>query len=85
MKLPRNLTGRQLGRRLKKLGYEVVNQEGSHIKLRTDRDGRCSISIPDHAPLKVGTLRDILNDVAAHHRLSRNELLDVLFDIRPKR
>lgn len=85
MKLPRNLTGRQLARRLTKLGYEIVRQEGSHIRLRTERDGRKPISIPDHAPLKIGTVSAILRDVEAHHRLSRKELLAILFGAGTKR
>lgn len=85
MKLPRNLTGRQLARRLKKLGYEVVRQEGSHIRLRTERDGRKPISIPDHTPLKIGTLNGILRDIEAHHRVSREELLAILFGAGTKR
>jgi predicted RNA binding protein YcfA (HicA-like mRNA interferase family) len=84
MKLPRNLTGRQLAAALHRLGYAEVGQTGSHIKLRTERDGRRSITIPDHAPLKVGTLSRILQDVAKHHDMTRNALLSLLFDTGPK-
>ena len=32
MKLPRDLSGQDLVRTLKKLGYEVTHQTGSHIR-----------------------------------------------------
>ncbi len=35
--------------------------------------------IPNHDPLKVGTLAAILGDVAAHSKLSRDEVLERLF------
>jgi predicted RNA binding protein YcfA (HicA-like mRNA interferase family) len=80
MKLPRNLTGRQLAAALHKLGYVVVGQTGSHIKLRTERDGRKLLTVPDHAPLKTGTLSGILRDVAKHHDLTRQAVMDMLFN-----
>jgi hypothetical protein len=33
---------------------------------------------PNHRPIKVGTLQDILKDVAAHHGLSFDDLLGEL-------
>lgn len=80
MKLPRNLTGRHLAVTLRKLDYELQNQTGSHIKLRTERGGRHSVTVPDHAPLKVGTLNRVLHDVARHHGLTRDALLSILFE-----
>jgi len=35
--------------------------------------------VPAHDPLKIGTLSDILNDVAAHFSLTREELFKRLF------
>jgi len=35
--------------------------------------------VPDHDPIKVGTLADILKDVAEHSGLDRDELLERLF------
>jgi hypothetical protein len=37
------------------------------------------ITIPNHDPLRVGTLAAILRDVAGFHGMSRDELLDRLF------
>ena len=33
MKLPRDVSGDELGKRLGKLGYEITRQTGSHIRL----------------------------------------------------
>ncbi len=78
MRLPRDLAATELIRALERLGYEAVRQTGSHIRVRTIRDGEHHETIPCHGPLKVGTLSTILRGVAAHHRLSRDELLELL-------
>ncbi|MBS1568295.1 MAG: type II toxin-antitoxin system HicA family toxin [Bacteroidetes bacterium] len=79
MKLPRGLTGKHLIAALGKLGYTVTRQSGSHIRLTTELHGTHHVTIPDHRPLKVGTLSAILRDVAAHHHLERDELIRLLF------
>jgi hypothetical protein len=38
-----------------------------------------SVTVPDHSPLKVGTLAAILADIASHRGMSREALLMVLF------
>ena len=78
MKLPRDLAARDLVRALAALGYEEVRRTGSHVRVRTARDGEHHETIPCHAPLKVGTLSAILRGVAEHHGLSRDELLKLL-------
>ncbi|HOP43216.1 MAG TPA: type II toxin-antitoxin system HicA family toxin [Flavobacteriales bacterium] len=79
MKIPRDLTGRELSKALGKLGYEVTRQSGSHIRLTTSRNGTHHVTVPDHRPIKVGTLSGILADIAEHHGLTREELLAMLF------
>ncbi|MCB9181842.1 MAG: type II toxin-antitoxin system HicA family toxin [Flavobacteriales bacterium] len=79
MKIPRDLTGRELSKALGKLGYEVTRQSGSHIRLTTSRNGTHHVTVPDHRPIKVGTLSGILADIAEHHSLTREELLAMLF------
>jgi predicted RNA binding protein YcfA (HicA-like mRNA interferase family) len=79
MRIPRDLTGKELIKALGKLGYEVSRQSGSHIRLTTKRNGTHHITIPDHRPIKVGTLAGVLADVAAHHQMTRDELLAYLF------
>jgi len=80
MKLPRDISGLELAKALKKLGYVVTRQKSSHIRMTTQQNGQHHVTIPDHDPVKVGTLADILKDVADHFRLTRDELLDRLFD-----
>ena len=79
MKLPRDLTGVELSKRLARLGYTVTRQTGSHMRLTSGEQGEHHVTVPRHDPLRVGTLAAILDAVAAHHGLSRDALLDRLF------
>lgn len=79
MKLPRDLTGVELSKRLARLGYAVTRQTGSHLRLTSDDRGQHHVTVPRHDPLRVGTLAAVLDAVAAHHGLSRDKLLDRLF------
>ncbi len=79
MKLPRDLSGAELGRLLRKLGYQITRQTGSHLRLTTSEHGQHHVTIPNHDPIKVGTLSGILGDVAAHFQISRDELSQRLF------
>lgn len=79
MKLPRALSGQELIIALGKLGYEATRQSGNHIRLTTVENGTHHVTIPDHRPLKVGTLSAILRDVAAHHGMDCDELIRLLF------
>jgi predicted RNA binding protein YcfA (HicA-like mRNA interferase family) len=54
MRLPRDLSGRDLAKALGKLGYEIVRQTGSHVCLTTQRNGQHHITIPDHDRLRAG-------------------------------
>jgi len=79
-RLPRDLDGTELARDLRKLGYMVVRQTGSHMRLSCEapKDGH-HVTIPAHSPLKIGTLNGILDDVAAFHSMTKEELVDLLF------
>jgi len=79
MKLPRDLSGAELAKALRRLGYAVTRQTGSHVRLTTECGGQHHVTVPAHRPLKVGTLAAILDDVARHHGLSRSEVLETLF------
>lgn len=78
MKTPRNVSGPNLVRALRALGYERRRQEGSHIRLTTQLDGEYHVTVPNHRPIRVGTLKSILKLVAAHHDLAWDELLEKL-------
>ncbi|MEL7354575.1 MAG: type II toxin-antitoxin system HicA family toxin [Cyanobacteria bacterium J06650_10] len=79
MRVPRDLSSDDLIKSLASLDYEVIRQTGSHIRLRTDRNGQHNITIPAHNPIKLGTLTAILRDVASHFQITRNQLLERLF------
>lgn len=79
MKIPRDLFGRDLARVLcAKWGYQKVNQVGSHIILQTETPGHHRVSVPDHKPLRIGTVNAILREVAAAKGVAREEILDSL-------
>lgn len=78
MKLPRDISGDQLAKALRKLGYVASRQTGSHIRLTTIEHGEHHVTIPRHSPLKVGTLASILQDVSEHFDLTREQLLSTL-------
>jgi predicted RNA binding protein YcfA (HicA-like mRNA interferase family) len=75
MKLPRDVNGIALARSLTVFGYEVTRQTGSHIRLTTTENGEHHITIPAHDPIKIGTLSNILKDIADHHQISRSDVL----------
>jgi len=79
MKLPRNLSGTELARKLSRVGYQTTRQSGSHLRLTTESPSQHHITIPVHDPLKIGTVAAILSDVANHLEISRDDLLNKLF------
>lgn len=57
MKLPRDLSGDEVCRALKRLGFDFVRQTGSHRQYVKDRLHPC---VPMHRELKPKTLQSIL-------------------------
>jgi predicted RNA binding protein YcfA (HicA-like mRNA interferase family) len=78
MKLPRDLDADSLIRALARIGYHVSRQTGSHIRLQSEHPDH-AITIPNHRPLRVGTLSAILADIAEKHGTDRESLLGRLF------
>ena len=78
MKLPRDLSAAELVRLLSRVGYQVTRQKGSHLRLTTQVCGEHHVTIPNHAPLRLGTLAGILADVADHLGVTREELAKTL-------
>ena len=74
MILPKDLSGKDLIKRLAKLGYKSTRQAGSHIRLTTSENGTHHITIPNHKPLKLGTLSGILKDVGQHFGKTKEEI-----------
>lgn len=78
MKLPRDITGSELVKALRALGYGVDRQKGSHIRVTTQQHGEHHEVIPNHNPIRTGTLSKILKNIAEHHRMTVEELLQAI-------
>jgi predicted RNA binding protein YcfA (HicA-like mRNA interferase family) len=75
VKIPRDINASDLIRALRALGYERTRQDGYHIRLTTTVGGTHHLTVPNHRPLKTGTLLGgVLKPVAAHHKLTVEEL-----------
>jgi predicted RNA binding protein YcfA (HicA-like mRNA interferase family) len=79
MKSPRSLSAKELIKLLKIYGYEVVSQKGSHIKVATSRNGQHHLAIPNHDPIKIGTLNAIIRQVSDHIGKGKEEVFEELF------
>lgn len=75
MKLPRDISASELIKALRVLGYVATRQRGSHIRITTQQGGEHNEVVPNHNPIRVGTLLSILKSIAAHHGLTLEELL----------
>ncbi len=73
------INGQELIKKLKPFGYKVVRQSGSHIRIQTDVNGKHSETIPNHNPLKIGTLNSILQNIARHLNITVEQLIDEIF------
>ena len=79
MKLPRDISGQDLVNALcKDWGYRIVHREGSHIILQTELPSHQRIPVPDHNPIRIGTLSNILRLVAAHKGVQREDIIKSL-------
>ena len=80
MKIPRDVSGEDFARALRKFGYSVTRQSGSHMRLSSNQMGReHHVTIPAHTSLKIGTISQILSDVANYLEMSREQLIQDLF------
>jgi predicted RNA binding protein YcfA (HicA-like mRNA interferase family) len=57
VKLPRDLSGADVVKALKRLGFEFSRQTGSHAILRK---GPRTVVVPQHKPIKPGTLKGVI-------------------------
>jgi predicted RNA binding protein YcfA (HicA-like mRNA interferase family) len=64
MKVPRDVNAAELIKLLERYGYSVIRQTGGHIRLTKKLDdGEHPITVPNHAPIKIGTLQSTAKDV----------------------
>ena len=59
-KLPRGMSGKEVVKALKKAGFYIKRQKGSHIVLRRDNPF-AQVVVPDHKSVDTGTLASILD------------------------
>ena len=78
MKLPRGVSGDRLIRALERLGYGVIRQKGSHVRLRHAGPPPHTITMPLHNPMKLGTLHSILTEVAQMRLIAIESLVEML-------
>ena len=57
MRIPRDVTGDQAVRALRRLGFQDIRQTGSHRILRA---GSITVVVPMHRPIKPGTLKGLV-------------------------
>jgi predicted RNA binding protein YcfA (HicA-like mRNA interferase family) len=77
VKIPRDLSGREIVKALcKRWDYRQVHQEGSHIILQTATPSHQRLPIPDHSPVRIGTLNSILKMVSRHKGVDKQAVLD---------
>jgi len=73
MKVPRDVDASELITLLKRHGYSVIRQTGSHIRLSKIIDNNeHAITVPNHNPIKIGVLQSIVKDVCNANRLDIN-------------
>jgi predicted RNA binding protein YcfA (HicA-like mRNA interferase family) len=66
------LSGQEIIKALSKIGYQVLRQHGSHIRLSCSN--RKNITVPDYDAISRGLLHKILRDA----ELSSEEFLKLL-------
>jgi len=80
MKIPTDISGRDLLKLCSKhFGYEKTRQVGSHMRATTTLNGQHHISIPDHKPIKINTLRCIVKDIAEHVNKDPKVIFELFF------
>lgn len=57
------LSGEEVCKILKRVGYEIDHQTGSHIILRNKKFPYRRVTVPNHKSIAKGTLRSIIREV----------------------
>ena len=78
MKMPRGVSADRVIQALEHLGYVVIRQKGSHVRLRHEGPPMHTITVPLHNPLKTGTLHGILSEVAQIRSITIESLTESL-------
>ena len=68
------LSGQELCKTLKKIGYLIDHQTGSHIILRNENPPHRRLTVPNHQEVAKGTLRTIIRQAG----LTVEELINLI-------
>jgi predicted RNA binding protein YcfA (HicA-like mRNA interferase family) len=68
------ISGQEICKGLKKIGYSVDHQTGSHIILRNENPPHRRLTVPNHREIAKGTLKAILRQAG----LTVEELKDLI-------
>ena len=81
MKLPRDLSGAEVARRLARhYGYRVTRSRGSHMTVTLTVGGeQHQVTVPRHRDVRIGTLDAIIADVATFLGQPKQAVRDTLF------
>lgn len=57
-------SGKEVIAKLRILGYEVIRQKGSHVRLKNPENPNLpNLTVPNHAEISIGVLGKILRDI----------------------
>ncbi len=66
----RQLPARDVGAILQREGFKAARRRGSHIVMqKLTPDGTITVIVPDHRPLKPGTLASVIRQSQLHRSL----------------
>ena len=68
------LSGKEFVSAVRKIGYELDHQTGSHMILRNTDPSHRRLTVPNHRPLAKGTLRTLIREAG----LTVEELVELL-------
>ena len=77
-RIPRDLSGAELVKALRRLGYEETRTTGSYVRVTCPGPPQHHLTVPRHDPLKLGTLASILDDLARARKTTRDDILKLL-------
>jgi len=83
LKLPRDISAAKLIKLLNNLGFVITRQKGSHIRLtiRLESGSYHHVTIPNHDPIKIGTLNNIINVLAAILETEKETIIEKFKDL----
>jgi len=73
------VSGKELIKMMSSLGYAIVRQRGSHIRLeRKSPAGTHKITVPDHREISDHTLNGILSSISIWTQIDKGKLKEML-------